>query len=181
MTTHPVPGFRLRTGGIADLAALTEVDDDAAGLYTQAGIVFDLSGEDDFVAAERAHWQLSLARGTAVIAVDSQGHAVGFAAVSRLDGQPYLAQLSVRRGHMRRGIGGALLGAARALATRDGAPLWLTTYDHLEWNRPFYERHGFLRVAETDCGAGLRAQLALERRWLPGPEKRIAMRSLPPA
>ena len=53
--------------------------------------------------------------GNTVIAADLGGGDVGFAALTRLDGEPYLAQLSIRAGHMRRGIGSALLHAALAL------------------------------------------------------------------
>ena len=34
----------------------------------------------------------------------------------------------------------------RAIAWAGGEPLWVTTYGHIPWDRPFYERHGFLAV-----------------------------------
>jgi GNAT superfamily N-acetyltransferase len=169
------PGILLRAGSAGDFLALREVDDDAALLYEEAGLHLDLPDDHEFVLAERDHWRRSLADGSAIVAGDPLGRVVGFAAVTRIDGRPYLAQLSVRRTHMRRGLGSALLHAALDAARKDAVALWLTTYDHLPWNRAFYERHGFLRVEERDCGPGMQAELALERRALPAPGKRIAI------
>jgi len=46
---------------------------------------------------------------------------------------------------MRRGVGSALLTAAENSVRAGGArALWLTTYDHLPSNRPFYERAGYV-------------------------------------
>ena len=169
-------GLLLRAGTVDDFPVLREVDDDAALLYEQAGLHLDLPDDHEFVLAERAHWRRSLADGSAIVACDLHGRALGFAAVTCLDGQPYLAQLSVRRTHMRRGIGSALLYAVLDAAPAGGVSLWLTTYDHLPWNRAFYERSGFARVEARECGADMRAELELERGALPLPEMRIAMR-----
>ena len=44
----------------------------------------------------------------------------------------------------RANVGTALLDASEQMARASGArSLWLTTYRHLPWNRPFYERAGF--------------------------------------
>jgi hypothetical protein len=78
---------------------------------------------------------------------------------------------------MRRGVGSVLLEEAKAWAERAGRrELWLTTYAHLPWNLPFYARRGFARMAEADCGRELRAILEDQRRWLPDPQQRVAMR-----
>lgn len=169
-------GILLRAGTTADFPTLREIDDDAALLYEQAGLHLDLPDDHAFALSEREHWRRSLADGRAIVACDLQARVLGFAAVTCLDGEPYLAQLSVRRAHMRRGIGSALLYAALDAAQTDGPALWLTTYDHLPWNRAFYERSGFTRVEARDCGPDMQAELELERRALPLPEKRIAMR-----
>jgi hypothetical protein len=53
--------------------------------------------------------------------------------------------------------------------------LWLTTYSHVPWNRPFYERIGFELAAAQQCGPELCETLQEQRRHLPEPEQRIAM------
>jgi predicted N-acetyltransferase YhbS len=166
----------LRPGVPADYPTLREIDDEAGVLFEQAGLTLDLPDDHEFVVAERERWQRCLAAGTVIVANDSRGRAVGFAAVSRLDTEPFLAQLSVRHDHMRRGIGSTLLRAALDAVEPGHAAMWLTTYDHLPWNRPFYERSGFVRIAEHDCGDGIRGELALERRSLPQSQYRVAMR-----
>lgn len=169
--------FELRAGRGTELSTLVSIDDDACSLFVDAGFDVDLPPEHPYTSAEHARWQRVLDAGGTIVATTSAGDAIGFAALDVLDGDAYLEQLSVRRTFMRRGLGSALIAATVASALRSGASaLWLTTYDHLPWNRPYYERQGFQRVAEESCGAGIRATLDHQRAWLPHPERRIAMR-----
>lgn len=161
-----------RVGEPADLATLLEIDLDASLLFERAGLFLDLPESHVFCETERERLRASLAAGTAIIAMDRRGHALAFVAMGQRDHSPYVEQISVRAQCTRRGIGSTLL--ARALSTHPDS--WLTTYDHLPWNRPFYERHGFVRVPEEACGPGIRADLEFQRRWLPLPAQRIAMR-----
>ena len=94
-----------------------------------------------------------------------------------LDGEPYLDQLSVRVGHMQRGLGTALIEAVARLAASTGArTLSLTTYAHLPWNKPFYERRGFETVPAAEWAPEIAGQISLQRKWLPFPDERVVMR-----
>jgi GNAT superfamily N-acetyltransferase len=167
----------IRPADPAEIDLLCAIDDDATRLYASSGLEVNLGSDDAFVVAERARWLDSARRGDTFLAVDSDGQGVGFAALGKVDEQPYLDQLSVRLGVMRRGIGRLLLGRALEWAAhQDGGALWLTTWDHLPYNRPFYERHGFVVVPEAQCGPDVRYHLSEERQWLPAPDRRIAMR-----
>ena len=180
-TSRSRPALRLRAAVHDDLATFQAIDTDAAMLFEQAGLFLDLPDDHEFALTERDRWARSIAAGNALLALDAQGAATGFAALGERDGQPFLQQLSVRQASMRQGIGTVLLEAMVHAASHAGAAaLWLTTYDHLPWNRPFYERSGFVRVKESDCGPELRQDLEYERRWLPQPEHRIAMCRLLP-
>jgi GNAT superfamily N-acetyltransferase len=174
---HDPGRFTLRSGVIGDLNTLGEIDADAGVLFEQAGLVLDLPETHEFPLAERRRWKECLAARTTLIAVDGESGPIGFAAVGKKDGDAYLAQLSVRRNYMRRGIGSALLEAAveMAAALRKRA-LWLTTYRHLPWNRPFYEQHGFVVMPENACGPELLSEHQIEMNWLPVPHERIVMR-----
>ena len=86
---------------------------------------------------------------------------------------PYLDQLAVRPRAMRRGIGAALL--RQAISWSGDRTLWLTTYSHLSWNGPYYQRHGFVPMPDDTCGVELLAILEEQRAVLPDPGKRIAM------
>jgi GNAT superfamily N-acetyltransferase len=171
------PRFSIRTGSAAELDTLVEIDDDASTLFVQAGLDLDLPVDHPFFIAARSRWMRSLASGQTLVAVASTGMVLGFAASGTRDGEPYLDQLSVRAQFMRIGIGTALLNATESTArAAGGRALWLTTYGHLSWNRPFYERAGFAIVPEAECGPEMLAESMFERRWLPVPHERVVMR-----
>jgi GNAT superfamily N-acetyltransferase len=167
----------LRIGLTADIDILADIDNDACALFVRAGLDLDLPTEHEVTMAERERWLICLAAETVLIAVDRAGAEVGFAAIGFRDAEPYLDQLSVRVSSMGRGIGTAMLRASMRMALDQGGhALWLTTYNHLSWNRPFYERHGFVLVSPEHCGEELRSELSFERRCLPRPEERVVMR-----
>ena len=160
-----------------ELDEMVAIDDDTGQLYAEAGVPIELSATASFVVDEQARWLEAARAGRAFFAIDARSEPAGFAVVSLLDAAPYLEQLSVRMRAMRRGIGTQLLRHAIDWAADQGGDgLWLTTYGHLPWNRPFYERVGFVVVPESACGPGVRHHLEEQRRWLPDPEQRVAMR-----
>ncbi len=88
---------------------------------------------------------------------------VGLAALTVLDGNAHLEQISVHPDHGRRGVGSALLEAACAWARRLGHRwITLTTFRDLPWNAPWYARHGFTVLAESEWGPQLAAQWRAE-------------------
>jgi GNAT superfamily N-acetyltransferase len=170
-------GFAIRPAVPSDIDALRDIDDDATALYEECGLAIVLGQGHVFVRAELARWSRSIELGRAFVAVDPADTAVGFATLDVVDGQPYLDQLAVRVAAMRRGIGGRLL--ARAVdwgRAAGGSALWLTTYAHVPFNRPYYERHGHVVVPEEACGPGIRHHIEEQRRYLPAPAERVAMR-----
>lgn len=169
------PAFTLRLALPAEAALATAIDDDACTLYTEAGLVIVESTHAPFFAHEVAQWTQAALEGRMLFACAPDGAPIGFASLGLVDGEPHLQQLSVRRAWMRRGIGRALLARAQQLSAHAGA-LWLTTWGHLQWNGPFYASMGFATIAEAACGPELQAVIAAERRALPVPEHRIAMR-----
>lgn len=162
---------------VNDLETLCDIDLDASRLFDQAGLELTPAHSVEFAAAERSRWLECLKSGTVFVASDHSGAPVGFAALRVLDGEPYLEQLSVRMAAMRRGIGAGLLSAAECVAAKtQSRTLWLTTYRHLPWNAPFYEKAGFVTVPVEECGTELLLELLFQRRLLPEPDERVAMR-----
>lgn len=173
------PEALLRVAGPDELQTLCDIDLDASRLFDHAGLELSPENGPDFAAAERSRWLECLQSGSVLVASDRAGRAVGFAAMRVLDGEPYLEQLSVRMNAMRNGIGTALLNAAERVAAKSRRhSLWLTTYRHLPWNAPFYERAGFDIVPGEECGNGMSSELLFQRRLLPLPDNRVAMRKL---
>lgn len=177
------PAFSVRRALPSDIGVLKDIDDDASTLYAEYGIAIALGYEPVFARSELARWLRSTELGRAFLAVDAQGLGVGFAALDVVDGEPYLDQLAVRVAAMRQGIGGRLLACSADWAREaGGSSLWLTTYDHVPFNRPYYERHGYRVVPEGACGAGILHHLDEQRLHLPAPAHRVAMqRPLPVA
>jgi len=172
----------IRAGLIQEIELLIDIDNDASTLFEEAGLRLDAARDLEVTLAARERWMKCVSAGTVLVAVSQFCELMGFAAVAERDGELYLDQLSVRRGFMRQGVGTELLHAAMKLAMQMGGhSLWLTTYDHLSWNRPYYERHGFVVIRAEALGPQMREELSFERRLLPDPEHRIVMRSRLPA
>jgi GNAT superfamily N-acetyltransferase len=166
----------IRAATPGELTTVVALDDDACQLYAQVGLALAFPADHPFAVAERASWRRSLELGRAFLAVGDDGTPLGFAALDMIDGAPYLEQLSVRLDSMRRGLGRALLARAIDWARAHGDALWLNTYDHLPWNRPFYEKEGFVVVTAAEWGAGMAALVEDQRQVLPAPERRVVMR-----
>jgi GNAT superfamily N-acetyltransferase len=167
-----IPELILRPGRVDELDLLREIDDESVPMFAAVGI--DLSQLDldhPFVRSEFERWRAGLQTGHVQVA-QIEREVVGFSVLGSLDGKPYLEQLAVRAAFMRRGIGSTLL--AHAQRASEGE-LWLTTYAHVPWNAPYYERAGFRVAPEAECGPEIRAVLAEQRAALPFPEQRVAM------
>ena len=176
-TASHSPIFELRVASEEELPLLVEIDDDACQLYEAFGVGLGHLANGSFAVAERARWRDSLSRGRVFVATGSSGAALGFASCGFIDGQPYLDQLSVRLAAMGQGIGSALIEhSARWAREQSGRELWLTTYDHVPFNRPMYERRGFVVVPEGAWGIEVAEHVASQREHLPLPEERVAMR-----
>ena len=165
--------FSLRKARADELQRLLGIDDEASELFTRAGLTFTTDANHPFSVAESARWAKAIEEQLAHVAVNHQDEPIGFVTLSFVDQEPYLDQISVLPGVMQRGIGTMLL--RHAISWSNGRPLWLTTYSHLSWNKPFYERRGFTAVAEGTCGPELRAILQEQRAVLPDPHHRVAM------
>lgn len=165
--------YLLRLARPDELRAIVAIDDAASELYADAGLHLALGPDHPFVVDESVRWARAIANGLAHVAVDAGDRLVGFMTLGLVDDAPYLDQLAVHPHAMRRGIGRALM--QRAFAWSGARALWLTTYAHLPWNQPYYERHGFVVVPEAACGPQMKRILASQRAALPEPDSRVAM------
>jgi len=167
----------IRSALPGDIDVLNAIDDDATRLYAEQGLPIELAPDHVFVLSELARWLRATELGRAFLAVDDSGTGVGFAALDMVDGEPYLDQLAVRVAAMRRGIGGRLLARSADWArATGGSAIWLTTYDHVHFNRPYYEHRGYVVVPDDACGPGILHHLDEQRQHLPAPLHRVAMR-----
>lgn len=106
------------------------------------------------------------------VAALPEGTPVGFALVMALGGYAHLDELDVLPEHGQCGAGSALLRVVCDWAHEAGYPgVTLSTFRHVPWNAPFYERRGFrvidphtlsedhVRVVEGERRRGLRTDL----------------------
>ncbi len=174
---HPTPTkseFYIRPARETELETAIEIDKDACSLYAEVGLPIEFDDDHPFAQQERARWTEALHKKRLLMACSNDGQPIGFIAFDIVDGRPFVEQISVRRAWMNRGIGRALIERAQRWSVREGE-LWLTTYDNVPWNKPWYERLGFVVVNDSDCGPELMAIFASERAALPTKEPRVAM------
>ena len=168
--------FTIRPARPVELPYAIEIDDVSFKLFATVGLLVEVADDHPFVVAEREIWRQAAERGDLYLAIVDD-EPVGFAALGASDGHASLEQLAVLPEYGRHGIGRALIEHVCEVCRRRGeTELWLTTYAHVAWNRPYYERADFEVVPESECGPQLRATLAAQRAVLLAPEQRIAMR-----
>ena len=166
-------GYAIERARASDVALLPEIEREASAVFPAEDIPGEVEGdfyeEDELAEAFEAN-RLWVARESAT------GLPVGFALTSRVDGTEHLLELDVLPAHGGRGLGRALVDAVGADARERGSPtLTLTTFAHLPWNAPFYERIGFERVPRAECAPELGSLLDREAALGFDPAKRIAM------
>ena len=163
----------VRTARDSDLPQLQDIEVDAGKLFAQVGLASIAAADPPSIDTLRVH----LERGTLWVAVDEADQPVAYASASVVDGEGHLDQVSVRRSHARRGIGGALVEHVCEWAMTQGLhAVTLTTFRDVEWNGPLYERYGFVPLAEVEHGPELTALRVAERTAGIDVAPRIAMR-----
>lgn len=169
----------IRHASPADLAFLPDIERSAAARFLGTSMAFAAAG-DPLPATVLAQ---AMADGLLWVAQGDDGLPAGFALARPMDGDLFLAEMSVALPMQGRGLGRALLRAvidqARAAGTYRGVAL--TTDRELPWNGPFYLRSGFAEVPSAQQGPQLRAQLRHEAAAGFDPARRCAMRLPLPA
>ena len=163
-------GYEIVPAGPAHIDALPAIELAAARLFSAADLTGALADETTPIA--------TLARdqreGRLWVALVLSGRVVGFAQATSVDGHPHLEELNVHPDHGERGVGSRLLEAVVAWSRSQArSGLTLTTFDHLPWNRPFYQRRGFARIAPGADEPELQQILANES--AKGLRNRVAM------
>lgn len=131
---------------------------------------------DDQVQSEHQHLAL-IADGLALVA-----EVPGFGLAGFLNGEVsadalHIWQMAVDHDQQGQGIGRALIAAARQAAVDRGiAALTLTTFREVSWNEPYYQRLGFVTLADEELSPRLKAVLSSEAQAGLPMTQRCAMR-----
>jgi GNAT superfamily N-acetyltransferase len=168
------PGYSIVAALPGHVRRLPAIERAAAALFPAEDLAHELrdktysEGEYDRARREGRLW----------VALSPGAEPVGFALVGPLDGALHLWEVDVHPEHGRRGIGAALVRRVLEWAREQGLPaVTLTTFGHLRWNAPFYQRLGFARLGPEELGPGLAAVLRREAEQGLDPAKRVAMRA----
>jgi GNAT superfamily N-acetyltransferase len=109
------------------------------------------------------------------VALGFAGEVVGFALATATNDTAFLQEIDVHPQHQRQGLGRSLIQAVIDWAKQlRYASLTLTTFEHLPWNAPFYERLGFCKLENDKLSDDLRRRLHAEQQS--GLRERVAMR-----
>jgi len=151
--------------------ALSAIEGAAATLFTERDLPEAVRNEP----ISSARFEDAQCNGRLWVAVNATDQPVGFLMADVVDDTMHIAEMSVHPDHSRRGLGATLLRHVLLVAEHHGHhAVTLTTFSHLAWNAPFYQRQGFVALGEDACGPELSALLAQERER--GLQHRVAMR-----
>ncbi|QYJ23209.1 GNAT family N-acetyltransferase [Achromobacter sp. ES-001] len=148
----------IRLAHSCDLTRLADIERSAAQRFLGTDMAWAVDGDTLPLDTLRQ----ALAAGLLWVAVDGE-RLCGFALAMPLDGDLYLAEMSVAMPEQGRGLGRALMRAVLDHARQADRyrAVVLTTDLHLPWNAPFYRRLGFDVVAPS-YSSGLQARLQAE-------------------
>ncbi len=152
---------------------LRAVERDAGERFRSVGLAEIADNEptsEAFLAAISRH-------GIALCAVDEVDRPVGFLLAGRLDEAFHVYELSVATAWGGRGIGKRLISSiAEEARAREASSLTLATFRDVPWNRPYYERLGFVEVLPDDWTPAFHLLHAAERLSGLPVERRVFMR-----
>ena len=153
--------YRVRPARPADAAVLGAVEQAAASRFAAIGLERISGGRPP---SEAEYREATAAGRLWVVEAEADGAVVGLAIADRLDGEGYLAEISVHPDHAGRRLAVRLIDAVEAWAAGLGCrSLSLTTFRDVPWNRPYYEKLGFAVLDESEAGPQLRAMRDKER------------------
>ncbi|MBN3763027.1 GNAT family N-acetyltransferase [Burkholderia sp. Ac-20365] len=145
------PAVHYRPAVPEDVPSIRIVEYEAAQRFVSVG----LTG----IAAARpmdAPFVLKKVRASEVIVAQCGEACVGFVMFAMLRGRIYVEALDVVPQHAGRRIGAALLDQVDERARAAGAAhVELSTFRHVPWNAPYYQRLGFSVLADDELDAAL--------------------------
>ena len=143
----------IRRASSGDLHLLAAVEVAAGVRFRELGLD-SIADDPGPTAAELAP---HVDDGTIWVAETGDG-VVGYATASIVDGEGHLDQVSVVPGAGGMGFGFGLITKVHDWAASEGLPsVTLTTFRDVQWNGPYYERLGYLTLADNELGPELRA------------------------
>lgn len=161
--------MKVRPGTSVDWPVVQDIERRAGERFREVGMP-EIADDDPPTDADLADALEVL------VAIDDAGELVGYAWLEPLGDGVHLEQLSVPPEHGGRGVATALLEAVASWACARGCPeVTLTTFRHVPFNAPFYERRGFAVVPEERWTPAIIDLVAREASHGLDPDRRVVM------
>lgn len=145
--------MRIRVVRHAELPLLQDIERAAGECFREVGMP-EIADDEPLPLAVLAGYRQA---GRAWVATDATDTAVGYLLADVVDGNLHIEQVSVHPSWSRRGVGRGLIDHLADHARRTAiSALTLTTFADVPWNGPYYERCGFVAIADGELTAGLR-------------------------
>lgn len=144
----------IRPAVTSDFARLQAIEVAAGGMFRP--LRMDLVADDEPFTVDELRTYAD--DGHAWVAVTPPGErADGYLLLDVVDGAAHVEQVTVHPDAARRGIGRALVEHVAGWGTDAGfTSMTLTTFLHVPWNGPYYERLGFRHLTPDEEGPELR-------------------------
>jgi GNAT superfamily N-acetyltransferase len=166
--------FDVRRASLADAVALPAIERSAAQLFR---LDPPLAWLADAEVPDAAQHLQAIEQAYVWVAENSDGQLTGFVRAVGIDQHMHIEELSVSQAFQGQGMGRALVAAvieqARVMRLNS---VTLTTFRDLPWNAPFYQRTGFVELANVKADRHLRDALQAEIACGFPAERRCAMR-----
>lgn len=167
--------FEIRVAVLEDVFSLGRIEKSAATIFDPGIIPIELRDKTLPLyllyegVKNKSLW-------VAFVPESEQQTIVGFALARSVEKFGHLAQIDVHPNFMQRGIGSSLVRRVISWAKEaERDELWLTTFEKIAWNAPFYKKFGFEEAVEKDQPDWIKFIRMKEEQQLPLSE-RIAMR-----
>ncbi len=152
--------------------AVPGIEQAAATMFSES----DLPVELRYRVTDQKTLDAAQRRNRLWVALDDTRNPVGFALARIVGKYAHLEEMDVQPDHCGQGIGSRLLSAVTKWASDGGYPgITLITFRHLLWNAPFYERHGFVQLDDSNTSSNLRELIDEEADAGIEPRNRVAM------
>jgi GNAT superfamily N-acetyltransferase len=139
-----------------EIRLLPQIENAADARYARVGLKLVV----DMPAHSIAVLQKGRRKNLLWLAIAPRGRVVGFALMQIEHGVAWIDQLSVLDRWQGRGFGGALIDrCAETARARGYNALHLSTYRGVAWNKPFYERRGFVELPRGSFSRPLRVEI----------------------
>jgi GNAT superfamily N-acetyltransferase len=152
-TSSEDPRVRIRLGTVEDIPLLGPIDVSANPLFGDWGHP-EFAGDGESIPDDVAHKAVGEGRLLVceLIILEGNDEVVGWAVMfDRPNGETSIGQISIHANLMGNGYGGPLLVAAIDRCRRlERTAIVLNTQTDVPWNRPWYERFGFVVVPRPD-------------------------------